>query len=167
MLRRLDIFLSFRLPSISGCAPPPPQQAAVVSPDDLSPWSASNGPWRAVGVRQQRLVFALPGASEGASKAGLEVNADCLADGGYDVELEGARFSVRGAELDAGGGMTAIVDGRRAGRALRGCCAFRGGKSRRLCILVGVPTRPPVIWVVDSSSSGQRQARSMRDGTSF
>eukprot|EP00752_Nemacystus_decipiens_P005299 g4807.t1 len=89
------------------------EQASVVSPDDHSPWSAGNGPWRAVGVRKQRLMFALPGASEGPCMAALEVNVDCLADGGYDVELEGERFAVRGAELDAGGGMMAIVDGRR------------------------------------------------------
>lgn len=46
--------------------------------------------------------------------AGTEVAVECLADGGYVVELQGARFVVSGAGLDGGGAMTAIVDGRRA-----------------------------------------------------
>jgi len=90
----------------------------VTSPDDNSPWSANTGPWRAVGVRKQQLVFALPAASGGgaageAAEAGLEATIECLADGGYVVELSGARFAVSGAELDPGGRMTASVDGRR------------------------------------------------------
>lgn len=92
----------------------------MTSPDDNSPWSASSGPWRAVGVRKQQLVFALPAASGGAEgetvEAGLEAAIECLADGGYVVELSGTRFAVSGAELDPGGRMTASVDGRRVWR---------------------------------------------------
>lgn len=95
------------------------QQAEVTSPNDTSPWSAGSGPWRAVGVRKQQLVFA-PGAAAAAAadvgeaaEAGREVSVECLADGGFVVELQGTRFAVSGAELDAAGGMTASVDGRR------------------------------------------------------
>ncbi len=93
----------------------------MTSPGDDSPWSASTGPWRAVGVRKQRLVFALPaesGAAAGeAVEAGLEAaSIECLADGGYVVEVGGARFAVSGAELDPAGRMTASVDGRRVWR---------------------------------------------------
>lgn len=41
------------------------QRAAYICPDDCSPWSAKTGPWRAVGVRKQRLVFRLPPGSAG------------------------------------------------------------------------------------------------------
>lgn len=43
----------------------------------------------------------------------MVVTVECLSDGGFVVELQGARYTVGGADLDAGGGMTAIVDGRR------------------------------------------------------
>ena len=42
------------------------------------------------------------------------VAVECLSDGGFVVELGGGgvRYTVGEAELGAGGGMTAIVDGR-------------------------------------------------------
>ncbi|CAM9273882.1 unnamed protein product [Scytosiphon promiscuus] len=100
------------------------EQAAVASPDDHSPWSANSGPWRAVGVRKQQLVFAqtAPAIADAEVEvdAGTEVLVECLADGRYVVEVEGARHAVSGAGLDSGGAMTAIVDGRRVcGETLR------------------------------------------------
>ncbi|CAM9302222.1 unnamed protein product, partial [Ectocarpus sp. 13 AM-2016] len=92
------------------------EQAAVTFPSDTSPWSARSGPWRAVGVRKQKLVLAscdTAAGADGADDAGSEVTVECLADGGYVVEMQGARFAVSGAQLDTGGAMTAIVDGRR------------------------------------------------------
>ncbi|CAN0098787.1 unnamed protein product, partial [Ectocarpus fasciculatus] len=95
------------------------EQAAVSVPNDTGPWSARSGPWRAVGVRKQKLVLAsreTAAGAEGADEAGSEVTVECLADGGYVVDVQGARFAVSGAQLDAGGAMTAIVDGRRVCR---------------------------------------------------
>lgn len=107
------------------------QREAFVDPDDDSPWSATCGPWRAVGVRKERLVFGTAASpvesvsdessssleesisEEGVENAGTKVVVECLSDGGYVVELNGAKYTVGDAELDYGGELTATVDQRR------------------------------------------------------
>lgn len=107
------------------------QREAFVDPDDDSPWAATCGPWRAVGVRKERLVFGtaaspVESASDeslssleetigegGAESAGTKVVVECLSDGGYVVELNGVKYTVGDAELDYGGELTATVDQRR------------------------------------------------------
>lgn len=100
------------------------QGAAFASPDDDSPWSASNGPWRVVGVRKQRLTFGPAGGAGGAGGAGnggkggekeatAEVSVECLPGGGFVVELDDdARYTVSGAGLGVEGELTAVVNGR-------------------------------------------------------
>lgn len=88
-----------------------------------------------MGVRKQHLVFGPGGSAAGAGgtwcepfspdssseaanagsadSGGVAVTVECLSDGGFIVELYGVRYTVDGADLDAGGGMTATVDGRR------------------------------------------------------
>lgn len=91
---------------------------------DSGPWSASSGPWRAVGVRKQRLVFTPTGSSTtpgttaavepGTVDGGkVDVTVESLSDGSYVVELLGERHMVEGAEVDDEGALTATVDGRR------------------------------------------------------
>ncbi|CAB1104394.1 unnamed protein product [Ectocarpus sp. CCAP 1310/34] len=128
------------------------EQAAVTFPNDTSPWSARSGPWRAVGVRKQKLVLSsreTAAGANGADDAGLEVTVECLADGGYVVETHGARFAVSGAQLDAGGAMTAIVDGRRA--VFVGCDRGRLGRCRR---------RGGSYALVQPRAAGRRRSRS-------
>lgn len=83
-----------------------------------------------MGVRKERLIFgtaASPVESASDESSSLEetvgeeeeesaqtkVVVECLSDGGYVVELNGAKYTVGDAELDYGGELTATVDGRR------------------------------------------------------
>lgn len=84
-----------------------------------------------MGVRKERLVFGTAASpvesvsdessssleesisEEGVENAGTKVVVECLSDGGYVVELNGAKYTVGDAELDYGGELTATVDQRR------------------------------------------------------